>query len=98
MIFTDLYRRHWRIEEGFIRVNYYTSAMFTTSHSYAIYIATQFKIQNSKFKIKDIFKRGFKPRLKLALPVEVGVLNPLIYDNCFLSKVGSKRLLYVYLI
>jgi hypothetical protein len=32
-------------------------------------------IQNSKFKIKDIFRRGFKPRLKLALPVEVGVLN-----------------------
>ncbi|MHC5729311.1 MAG: hypothetical protein ACYTXY_35350, partial [Nostoc sp.] len=55
---------------------------------------SKFKIQNSKFKIKDIFRRSrsgrtrrevpcvfsprcgnyvrFKPRLLLALPVEVG--------------------------
>ncbi len=39
------------------------------------------RIQNSN--ILDIFKRGFKPRLKLALGVDVGVLNPLIYDNQF---------------
>ncbi len=46
------------------------------------------RIQNSN--ILEIFRRGFKPRLKMiwrrsgsdsALPVEVGVLNPLISDN-----------------
>jgi len=53
-------------------------------------------IQNSKFKIKDIFRRRevpcagsprcgnfgeFKPRLKMILRIDVGVLNPFIYDK-----------------
>ncbi|MDZ8237759.1 MAG: hypothetical protein RMZ69_11410 [Nostoc sp. ChiQUE01a] len=39
---------------------------------------------NSKFKIqalKTISSRGLFARLKLGLPVEVGVLNPFIYDK-----------------
>ena len=36
-------------------------------------------IQNSR--IEDSFSWGFKPQLKLRLRIDVGVLDPLIYDN-----------------
>ncbi len=64
-------------------------------------------IQNSKFKIKDIFKRGFKPRWFLSLRRSrsvsqrrtetgatciVGVLNPLIDDKFSASLIANHQI------